>query len=108
MWENSCCQVQHDFCDLLGSIRVGDMLEVAPLYGADQKEDVKIFQGAVVCSKNRKWNKSCWPVSSLLEVLIVRNSVFWKTSRHPSLCIKFLVTELYDFLDLQPHYDFMR
>ena len=31
--------------------------------------------------------------------------MFWKTSRHPSLCIKFLVTE---FLDLQPHYDFMR
>lgn len=37
--------------------------------------------------------RAVWPESSLLEVLIVLNSVFWKTSRRPSLCIKFLVTE---------------
>lgn len=77
-------------------------------YGADQKDNMKNFPAAVVCSRNRRWRRAVWPVSSLLEFLIVLNSVLWKTSRHLSFCIKFLVTELHVFLHLQPCYDFMR
>lgn len=93
MAEPGCWQAERDFSDLLSSIWVGGMWEGVPSLRS-RSERYEILPSSGCLLKEKETVRAVWPGSSLLEVLIVLNSMFWKTSRRPSLCIKFLVTEL--------------
>lgn len=94
VWWNSCWWVQCDFSDLLKHYL--GWRDVGICFFITEQIRNTIW-------KTSQWQLSAWGIgdglraacSSLSEILIVLNSVFWKTFRHPSVCVKSLVTELW-------------